>query len=90
MIAVGLIVAYQAVTAYERLSPTDIALLFLFVFALALFVGLRFFVVDRYELSAGAEPDATPPVEHQATESGVEQTEGQESDTSPDEEERPA
>ena len=64
--AVGLFVAYQAVTSFDRLSPTDVALLFLFVFALALFMGLRFFVVDKYDLSAGPEPGVTP---------GVEQTE---------------
>jgi hypothetical protein len=71
--AVGLIVAYQALTAFDRLSPTDIALLFLFVFALALFMGLRFFVVDRYDLSAGPEPGVSR---------GVEQTEELEDNTS--------
>ena len=79
--AVGLIVAYQAVTAFDRLSPTDIALLFLFVFALALFMGLRFFVVDRYDLASGPKPGVTPGVEH---------AEAPEDSTSPGDKERRA
>jgi hypothetical protein len=83
VVAVGLFVAYQAVTTYRRLSPSDVVLLFLFVFALALFMGLRFFVVDRFDLSAGSEP----PVEQQSETGSVEQSEG---DTSQGEEERTA
>jgi hypothetical protein len=76
VVGVGLVVAYQAVTAYERLSPTDVALLFLFVFALGLFMGLRFFVVDRYDLSADFEPGPAQPVERQGVSGGVELEQG--------------
>jgi putative copper export protein len=90
VVAVGLVVAYQAVTDFERLSPTDITLLFLFVFALALFMGLRFFVVDRYDLTADTQPDAARTTEREDTASGAEHAEGTESNVPGSGEERTA
>jgi hypothetical protein len=81
---VGLVVAYQAITSYARLSPADIALLFLFVFALALFMGLRFFVVDRYDLSQMEQPGS------ESTEAGAENASQAEDDTTRGDEERTA
>ena len=88
VVGVGLVVAYQAVTGYERLSPTDIALLFLFVFALALFMGLRFFIVDKYDLSAGIEAGPAQSGEREGNASGPEYAKGPEGDIPEREEER--
>jgi hypothetical protein len=90
VVGVGLVVAYQAVIAYEQLSPTDIALLFLFVFALALFMGLRFFVVDKYDLPVGGEAGAAPPIEPEDAASGARQAEKAEGDAPGSGEERTA
>jgi hypothetical protein len=47
---VGLIIAYHSFSDYATLQSADITIMFLFVFALALLLGLRFFLVDKTDL----------------------------------------
>ncbi|MEP6774565.1 MAG: hypothetical protein ABJA50_03130 [Chloroflexota bacterium] len=72
VIAFGLFIAYHAYNDFATLDPSDVTILFAFCVALALLMGLRFFLIDKMNLPADnprphpsdmppAPPDSQPP-----------------------------
>lgn len=49
MIAVGLIIAYRTFSDFDALDGQDIAIMFLFAFALISMAGIQLFVVDKHK-----------------------------------------
>ncbi len=50
VVAVGLIIAYHSFSDYATLDSSDITIMFLFVLALAILLGLRFLIADKINL----------------------------------------
>ncbi len=72
VIAFGLFIAYHAYNDFATLDPSDVTILFAFCIALALLMGLRFFLIDKMTLPADnpraqssdmppRPPDSQPP-----------------------------
>jgi hypothetical protein len=72
VIAMGLFIAYHAFNDFATLDPSDVTILFAFCVALALLMGLRFFLIDKLNLPADnprpptsdvplTPPDSQPP-----------------------------
>ena len=45
--AVGLLIAYRAFSDYRMMDAQDVAIMFVFAFALLSLLGLRIFIIDR-------------------------------------------
>jgi hypothetical protein len=68
-IAVGLIIAYHTYSDYRTLESMDVAIMFVFIAARAVLMGLRFFIVDKSQPSGDKQridgPVRTEPGEEQ-------------------------
>ena len=61
VIAFGLFIAYHAYNDFATLDPSDITILFAFCVALALLMGLRFFLIDKMNLPPDTPPSTSQP-----------------------------
>lgn len=51
VVAVGLIIAYHSYSNYATFDPSDVTIMFVFAIALALLLGLRFFIADKLDIT---------------------------------------
>jgi hypothetical protein len=61
VIAMGLFIAYHSFMDFSTFDSSDVTLLFAFCIALALLMGLRFFLVDKQNLPLDNPGPPTPP-----------------------------
>ena len=70
VVAVGLIIAYHSYSDYSTLDSSDVTIMFIFAVALALLLGLKFFLADKLDVPPppsiqddNVTPPSKPPVD---------------------------
>lgn len=56
VVAVGLIIAYHSYNDFATFDASDVTIMFIFAVALALLLGLRFFIADKLDLTLPPSP----------------------------------